>query len=251
YKPLKMFNFFKKKEVKAPINLNYSSIAVDMHSHVLPGIDDGAKNPEESIVLIKKMMSLGIRKIIATPHIMADYYKNNEETIGNALSILKDELKKQNINIQIEAAAEHYFDETFEGRVTNNKLMTMGDNYVLFELSFISRPPHMMEIIERMKAQGYKPILAHPERYSYMDVAQLRSIREMGCSLQLNTISLTGYYGREVKKLAESLVDNELIDFMSSDMHHPRHAEAFEDSLRLTYVERLLTDYPLKNILLS
>ena len=86
-----MFDFFKKKEVKREITLNYSSILVDMHSHVLPGIDDGAQNPEESIVLIKKMMSLGIKKIIATPHIMADYYKNNEETIGNARGFLRSQ----------------------------------------------------------------------------------------------------------------------------------------------------------------
>ena len=246
-----MFNFFKKKEVKGPITLNYSSIIVDMHSHVLPGIDDGAQNPEESIFLIQKMMGLGIRKIIATPLIMADYYKNNEETIGNALKVLKAELKKQNINIEVEAAAEHYFDETFEGRINSGRLMTMGDNYVLFELSFISRPPNVVQIIEQMRKLGYNPILAHPERYSYMDVAQLRSIREMGCSLQLNTISLTGYYGKDAKKMAESLIDNQLVDFISSDMHHPRHAEAFENSLRMPYVERLLKDYPLKNIMLK
>jgi len=245
-----MFDFFKKKEVKREITLNYSSILVDMHSHVLPGIDDGAQNPEESIVLIKKMMSLGIKKIIATPHIMADYYKNNEETIGNALNILKAELKKQQIDIEVEAAAEHYFDETFEERINNHKLMTMGDNYVLFELSFISRPKNIFEIIKKMRDFGYKPILAHPERYSYMDIAQLRDIRENGCALQLNTISLTGYYGKDAKKTAENLVDNQLIDFISSDMHHPRHAEAFENSLRMPYVEKLLKEYPLKNIML-
>ncbi len=245
-----MFDFFKKKEVKKDITLDYSSIQVDMHSHVLPGIDDGAKNPEESIVLIKKMMRLGIKKIIATPHIMADYYKNNEETIGNALNILKAELKRQQIDIEVEAAAEHYFDETLEGRINNHTLMTMGDNYVLFELSFISRPKNIFEIIKKMKDLGYKPILAHPERYSYMDIAQLKAIRESGCDLQLNTISLTGYYGKDAKKTAENLVDNQLIDFMSSDMHHPRHAEAFENSLRMPYVEKLLKDYPLKNIML-
>src|SRR5580704_61735 len=133
-----MFGFLNKRGVKKNITFDYSSLIVDMHSHVLPGIDDGAQTPQESIVLIKKMMELGIKKIIATPHIMADYYKNTAETIGNALAILKAELVKQNISIEIEAAAEHYFDETFEGRVNNRKLMTMGDNYALFEFSFIN-----------------------------------------------------------------------------------------------------------------
>jgi protein-tyrosine phosphatase len=244
-----MFSFFKKKD--APVKTTYESIMVDMHSHVLPGIDDGAQNPEESIVLIKKMMELGIKKIIATPHIMADYYRNTAETIGNALTILKAELEKQNIEIEVEAAAEHYFDETFEARVDNHKLMTMGDNYALFEFSFISQPPNVIEVIQKMKDLGYKPILAHPERYSYLNIEQLRNFRDWGCALQLNTISLTGYYGKDARKMAESLVDNELVDFISSDMHHLRHAQAFRDALRLSYVERLLHDYPLKNIMLK
>jgi protein-tyrosine phosphatase len=244
-----MFGLFKKKD--PPVSVTYESIAVDMHSHVLPGIDDGAQNLEESIVLIKSMMELGIKKIIATPHIMADYYRNTAETIGNALAILKVELEKQHIDIEIEAAAEHYFDETFEARVNNHKLMTMGDNYALFEFSFINQPPNFGEVIQRMKDLGYKPILAHPERYQYLDIEQLRNIRDWGCSLQLNTISLTGYYGKDTRKMAESLVDNDLVDFISSDMHHLRHAQAFKDALRTPYLQRLLHDYPLKNVMLK
>src|ERR1700721_1284394 len=131
-----MFEFFKKKEQKKNVDFDFSTLMVDMHSHVLPGIDDGAQTPQESIILVKKMMDLGIKKIIATPHIMADYYKNTSKTINAALDILKAELKKENIDIVVEAAAEHYFDETFESMVDNKKLMIMGDNYVLFEFSF-------------------------------------------------------------------------------------------------------------------
>jgi protein-tyrosine phosphatase len=245
-----MFGIFKKREFKKHITFDYSSLMVDMHSHVLPGIDDGAQTPQESIALIKRMMALGIKKIIATPHIMADYYKNTAETINAALAILKAELKKEEMDIVVEAAAEHYFDETFEERVDDHKLMTMGDNYVLFEFSFISQPPNAIPVIQKLKQLGYKPILAHPERYTYMDVEQFRNIREWGASLQLNTISLTGYYGKDVKKLAESLVDQQLVDFISSDMHHVRHAEAFKDALRTPYLEKLMFDYPLKNIML-
>jgi len=245
-----MFGIFKKRASKKDITFDYSSIMVDMHSHVLPGIDDGAQTPQESIALIKRMMALGIKKIIATPHIMADYYKNTAETINAALTILKAELKKEEMDIVVEAAAEHYFDETFEDRVDEHKLMTMGDNYVLFEFSFISQPPNAIAVIQKLKQLKYKPILAHPERYTYMDVEQFRNLREWGASLQLNTISLTGYYGKEVKKLAESLVDQQLVDFISSDMHHLRHAEAFKDALRTPYLEKLMFDYPLKNIML-
>jgi len=247
-----MFNFFKKKEEKKAIKFNYESIVVDMHSHVLPGIDDGAQNPEESIVLIKKMMELGIKKIIATPHIMVDFYRNTPETINSALEILKAELQKQNINIKIEAAAEHYFDETFEKRVEDGRLMTMGDNYVLFEYSFINPPPNAFDVIQKMIELGnYKPILAHPERYNYMSIEQMANLRTWGCDMQLNTISLTGYYGKDVKKKAESMVNNNIVDFISSDMHHPRHAAAFQDALTSPYLEKLLFDYPLKNVMLK
>ena len=103
-----------------------------------------------------------------------------------------------------------------------------------------------------MKELGYKPILAHPERYGYVDIDQLRIIQSYGCALQLNTISLTGYYGSQTKRMAEALVDNHMVDFISSDMHHPKHAAALEDALRTPYVERLLLhDYPLKNIMLK
>ena len=245
-----MFGLFKKKPEKRHTNFNYDSIMVDMHSHVLPGIDDGAKTPQDSVILIRKMMDLGIKKVIATPHIMVDFYRNTPETINNALNLLKAELIKENIDIPVEAAAEHYFDETFETRVDEGKLLTMGDNYALFEFSFINKPPNAITVIQKMNDMGYKPILAHPERYPYMDLEQFKNLHTWGCNFQLNTISLTGYYGRESKKMAESLIDNELIDFISSDMHHTKHAAALKDALRTTYIEKLLFDYPLKNTLL-
>lgn len=246
-----MFGLFKKKEAKREIKFDYSSLVVDMHSHVLPGIDDGAQNLEESIFLVKQMMALGIKKIIATPHIMVDYYRNTAETINAALEILKAGLIKENLNIEIEAAAEHYFDETFEARVNEGKLMTMGDNYVLFEFSFINKPMNAIPVIQKLQDLGYKPILAHPERYPYMDLEDFKQLHSWGVDFQLNTISLTGYYGREAKKTAEELVDNQLINFISSDMHHPRHAEAFKNALKMPYLEKVLFDYPLKNILLK
>jgi protein-tyrosine phosphatase len=247
-----MFNFFKKKESNKQPSFNYKSIAVDMHSHVLPGIDDGAQTLEESIFLIKRMMEVGITKIIATPHIMVDFYRNTPETINAALELLKAELTRQNIEIQIEAAAEHYFDETFENRVDEKRLMTMGDNYALFEYSFVSSPPNAFQVIQKMKEHGnYKPILAHPERYRYMTIDEMANLRSWGCNMQMNTISLTGYYGKDVKKKAEAMIDADIVDFISSDMHHPKHADAFKNALSFPYLEKVLFNYPLKNIMLK
>jgi protein-tyrosine phosphatase len=245
-----MFGLFKRRENKKTVSFDYSTVVTDMHSHVLPGIDDGAQNVEESIFLIKKMMALGIKKIIATPHVMIDYYRNDAESIGKALAILKAELENQKIDIDISAAAEHYLDETFEKRIEDRKVFTMGDNYVLFEISFINQPPNVIHTIQKLQDSGYKPILAHPERYGYMNIEQLKTIRNWGCDLQLNTISLTGYYGKQAKKIAEEMIDNEMVDFISSDMHHPRHAAAFENALSMPYLEKLLFDYPLKNVML-
>ncbi|ASU32131.1 tyrosine-protein phosphatase [Mucilaginibacter xinganensis] len=245
-----MFGLFKKKEEKKDITFDYSSIMVDMHSHVLPGIDDGAQNPQESVFLIKQMMAMGIKKIIATPHIMIDYYRNTPETINGALEVLKKELVKENINIEVQAAAEHYFDETFEARVNDGKLMIIGDNYVLFEFSFINKPSNAIPVIQRLRDLGFKPILAHPERYPYMDIDQFKQLHDWGVDFQLNTISLTGYYGREAKKIAEEMIDHQLINFISSDMHHPRHAEALKQALKMPYLEKVMFDYPLKNTLL-
>jgi protein-tyrosine phosphatase len=249
-----MFGFFKKKkkEEEEVISSNYSyeQIAVDMHSHVLPGIDDGAQNVEESIFLVKKMMEVGIKKIIATPHIMADFYRNTPETINGALTLLKAELHLQGLDIEVQAAAEHYFDETFENRVEEDRLMLMGDKYALFEYPFISAPPNAFRVIRRMVDLGYKPILAHPERYQYMPINEMADLRAWGCNIQLNTISLTGYYGKEIKKKAEEMVDADVVDFISSDMHHPRHASALKSALNYPHLQKILTDYPLKNIML-
>jgi len=248
-----MFGLFKKKEVKSEKrepSINFSKIAVDMHSHVLPGIDDGAQNVEESVFLIGKMMEAGIKKVIATPHIMIDFYRNTPETINGALETLRAELKNRGIDIEVDAAAEHYFDETFAKRIEDKKLMVMGDNYVLYEYPFISMPQNAFDVLQQLTKDGYKPILAHPERYNYMSIEEMANLRSWGGNIQLNTISLTGYYGKSVKQKAEAMVDAEIVDFISSDMHHPKHAAAFQDALHFPHVQKLLTDYPLKNIML-
>lgn len=245
-----MFGLFGKKKFNNTTIFDFSTIGIDMHSHVLPGIDDGAQNVEESIILVKAMINLGIKKIIATPHIMIDYYRNTPETINAALQILKIELEEQHIDIEIEAAAEHLLDEGFDILLDENRVMPMKDNYLLFELSFIDVHPNLIPTVQKMTALGYKPILAHPERYPYFDLKMGEEVRSWGCSLQMNTIALTGYYGSKTKAMAESMIDHNLVDFISSDMHHLKHADALEKSLQCSYLKKLFFDYPLKNQLL-
>lgn len=245
-----MFGLFKRNKDKGGAALNFESVGVDMHSHVLPGIDDGAATVENSIELIRAMMDMGIKKIIATPHVMYDYYRNTPETINNALDILKAELANQEINIQIEASAEYFFDEYFISLVEKGDILPIAGKYILTEFSFVSPPPVFIPIIQKLKGMGFQPILAHPERYPYYTIDEYKNLRDWGYYLQINTISLTGYYGKEVKNIAEDLIDHNLVDFISSDMHHLRHADALKHSLTMPYLKRLLRDYPLKNKLL-
>jgi len=178
---------------------------------------------------------------------MNDYYRNTPESINNALAILKAELLKEQIDIPIQASAEYFFDETFMELVDKNELLPIGKKHILFEFSFVSPPPVFIPTLQKLKDAGYQPILAHPERYPYYTIEQYKNLKDWGCMLQLNTISLTGYYGRETRRAAEELVDHNLVSFISSDMHATRHAEALEKSLEMPYVQKLLADGYLEN----
>jgi protein-tyrosine phosphatase len=245
-----MFGLFKPKN-KIP-EFNFSDIGIDMHSHILPGIDDGAPTVKESIMMIRRFQALGFKKLIATPHIMADYYRNTPDSINKALDELREELVRQNIDMPIEAAAEYYLDETFETKINKGNLMTMGKDYILFELSYINYPNNIKDIIQKLNDKGLKPILAHPERYPYLgSIENYYKIREFGCYFQLNTISLSGYYGKQTQKIAEELVDNMMIDFIGSDMHHLKHAEALHQSLFTPSLKNLFEESALQNVMLG
>lgn len=245
-----LFNLFKKKEKKPEID--FSSIKTDIHSHLIPGIDDGAATMDESIILIQRMMDFGFKKIVTTPHIMADYYRNTSEIILRGLDAVREELHLRNINVEFEAAAEYYLDETFENKLDKGDILTLGGKYVLFELSFVNYPKNLFEVIEKIQDKGYTPILAHPERYPYLggELENYQQIKESGCYLQLNILSLAGYYGKPAQKIAESLAENYLIDFIGSDLHRSKHADGLYQSLSTPYVHKLLTDYQLQNELI-
>ena len=243
-----MFNFFKSKAVVPTVD--FSGLKVDIHSHLIPGVDDGAQTVEESVALIRHLVDLGFKKIITTPHIMADFYRNTPDTIGRGLDVLRKELVRQKIDIQVDAAAEYYLDEVFESNLSSGQqLLTIGNNFLLFELSFINYPQNLFDIIERIKDKGYKPLLAHPERYGYLfgTIENYQKIKEAGCYLQLNTVSLGGYYGKPSQKIAQQLIDGFLIDFIGTDMHNVKHAEALKKALQQPYVQKILKDYLLRN----
>lgn len=228
--------------------IDLSTLHADMHSHLIPGIDDGAKTIEDSLELIRFLHSKGYQKLITTPHVMSDYFRNTPEIILSGLDTVRAAVKEAGIPVTIEAAAEYYIDDGFSRKMEEEKLLTFGDNYLLMEVSYINPPDSVSEVFFRSQVLGYRPILAHPERYPfwYRDLEQYRRFYEMGVILQLNLNSLSGYYGPDAKRIAEKLIDMEIIGAVGTDMHHTRHAQALEFTTHERYLQKVL-DMPLIN----
>lgn len=214
-----MFNFFKNLTAK-PHN-DFSFIGTDIHSHLIPNIDDGCAKIEDSIDCIRQLKAMGFNKIVTTPHIIGGVYPNTPEIISAGLECLKQALTEAEIDVIIEAAAEYKVDELFLEYLENDTLLTFGDNYVLIEFSFIAAPVNLEEVIFSMITKGYKPIIAHPERYKYWhDKLQMfERLKSLGCLFQLNLMSLVGKYGAQPKVMAHKLLKVNLIDFLGTDLH--------------------------------
>lgn len=191
-----------------------------MHSHLVPGIDDGVKTSEEAINVIRKLVDLGYKKLITTPHIMTDYYGNTAESVMTAFKNFLPELSKHQLNITLECAAEYYYDEVIHRLVVSgSKLLTFGDRYVLMETNMMSEPMLLKEFIFLLTSQGYRPVLAHPERYEYMTIEKAEDFQHRGVLLQINITSIMGQYGPYVQKMASRLIDRGLINMLGTDCH--------------------------------
>jgi tyrosine-protein phosphatase YwqE len=228
---------FKKKEIELePCDL--SVLGTDVHSHFIPGIDDGAKNMENALEMIRAMSSFGYKKVITTPHVMSDFYRNSPEIILGGLAKLKEAVINDNIPIDIEAAAEYNLDADFEPKIKSKELLTFGENYVLFELPFIMEPPNLARAIFEMQMNDYKPVLAHAERYPFwfQDFQKIIDLKDRGVFIQLNINSLTGFYGPEVRGAGEKLIDEGIVDLLGSDCHHMGHIEMMETARTRPYL---------------
>ena len=223
-----MLNWFSKKKEKECEPLNFSVLKTDIHSHFIPGIDDGSPDMETTIALIEKMQALGFEKIITSPHVMSDFYQNSSEIILNGLADVRKELKARNINMEIDAVAEYYVDYEFEQKIGKEKFLTFGDNYILVELSFMQAPRNLFEIIFKLQLEGYRVVLAHPERYNYYTMKDYEEFLSRGVILQINFLSLIGYYSPQVKKKTESLINSDMVRLVGTDCHNMIHAELYK-----------------------
>jgi tyrosine-protein phosphatase YwqE len=239
-----MFSFFhKKKPKRGPL------LSVDLHSHLIPGIDDGAQSMEESIALLHALEALGYQKLITTPHIMSDYYKNSAQTILPKLEMLRKEALREGITLQIEAAAEYYLDEGFFEQMQKSDVMAIKGKYILFETSYISKPLQMEEMIFAIGEAGYQPILAHPERYRYIKdpMKEYGRLRDLGVLFQVNLNSFGGHYGGQAKQLAELLNDQGMIDFLGSDTHHIKQVKSLESIFYTEVYKSIFKHNTIKN----
>ncbi len=238
-----MLNFFKKSTSGAPYD--FTCMARDIHSHLLPGIDDGSPSVETSIELLETLMAAGLTKFICTPHIIGDLYRNTPQTVNNALAILKKACSDRNMNVELSAAAEYMMDDYFMDLLRKKEpLLTLTKNYVLTELSYATAPGNLEKIAFELNISGYQPLMAHPERYFYYhkNYSAYHRMKELGFLLQVNLLSIVGYYGKPAAKAAKYIIDNNLNDFVGTDLHHFNHLNALTDPANRETLHKVLGD---------
>lgn len=224
-----MFSFFRKKNNQ----FDFSAISTDLHSHLIPGIDDGAPDMDTAIGLIRGLVDLGYKKIITTPHIFSDLYPNTPAIIESGYKEVMAEIERQELSVRFQAAAEYMMDDTFTRAIDKKEsFLTLQDKLVLVELSFAVPAINLTEILFNLQINGYRPILAHPERYLYFGAnkAWYDQLKSSGCLFQLNLLSFAGYYGKGPQELAQYLIKKKYVDFLGTDLHHERHLEALRTS---------------------
>jgi tyrosine-protein phosphatase YwqE len=233
-----MFTFFKTKPLlKDLIPENH----IDIHSHLLPGIDDGAKTFEDTLRLTKALQKIGISEFITTPHIIQYIWDNTQEQILESKATTVLELEKNNITVPFNAAAEYLMDDQFVKLFESHNLLTLKDNYVLVEMSYINPPIQLYAILFDLQVAGYIPVLAHPERYLFYqkNFNEYYKLKRAGCLFQLNLLSVVGYYGAEITAIAEQLLQKGMYDYVGSDVHHDTHLAAFEHKVNIKDVTSL------------
>jgi len=229
-----------------------AALRTDLHSHLIPGIDDGAKNIEESLQLVRMLCALGYRHLITTPHTMMHRFPNSSDTILRGLETLREAVRSAGIPVTVDAASEYLLDEHFRSLIQQKALLTFGENEVLFEMSYVIPPLELDTIIFELQSCGYTPVLAHPERYLYLHKAieAYAHLKERGVRFQVNINSLGGYYSKPVQQAARTLMEKGWIDYLGSDVHHQRHADALAQTLRSGIVGKVGAKNTLRNALL-
>jgi tyrosine-protein phosphatase YwqE len=219
-------NIFRKSSNNEPVDLGI--LNCDVHSHFIPGIDDGARTMKDTLDLLKGIEDMGYKKVITTPHVMSDFFRNTTAIITTGLEQVRTAAKAEGIQLEIDAAAEYYFDYDLEQKIRGERLLTFGLDYLLFEVSYMNAPDNLDAFIFELQTSGYRPVLAHPERYPFWftkNLEHFEKLKDKGVLFQLNINALTGHYSPSTKKVAEQMIDKGWYEFIGSDCHHMGHIE--------------------------
>ena len=242
--------FKTKEELLEPADL--SVLHTDIHSHLIPGVDDGSKDMLDSIQMLQRLSELGFKKVITTPHVMNDYYRNTPEILVNGKEDVLKEIENNGIGLKFDVSAEYYLDDDFERKINEGEILPIHKKYILFELPFVSEPIYLDQVIFTIQTNGYIPILAHPERYVYWssEYDKYDKLKDKGVLFQLNINSLSGYYSPECRKIAEWLIDKDMIDMVGSDCHRMDHLDILENrTIRMPYCHKILEKKLLNQVL--
>ncbi len=232
---------WKKKELTTPV--------VDIHSHLIPAIDDGVRTLDKSIEVVKAFSKIGFQKAITTPHIHPNY-PNTHDQILEGLEVLQIKLLSERIDFEIEAAAEYFVDDIFMEKIKKKEeILSFGSNYVLVESSFINKPLFFETCLFELQSKGYSPVLAHPERYRFLegDIEWLQQLKEMGVLFQVTISSFTGFYGKMPQKIAKTLYEKSMVDFLGSDLHNNDQIRFLREGLQNSMVHKLCASPGLRN----
>lgn len=249
-----LFSFLFKDESAAEFTYTGSGLKVDIHSHFIPGIDDGSTSMDETLQLARAFVSFGFEKIITTPHIIADLHPNTPELILAGCHAVNQALAEAQIPLHVEAAAEYFFEENFlEMIARKEKLLTFGNNYVLFETPMMNEPVRLKEALFELRLMGYKPVMAHPERYNYFmhRFELLEELYDGGLLYQVNVLSLIGRYGKAQLKLAEMMIEKGMVSWLGTDCHREKHIEPLKEAYKSKLYAKCLQLPLLNNTLLD
>ncbi len=212
-----------------------------MHNHLLPGIDDGSKSLDETILLIQKFKDLGYRKLIFTPHIKSEQFDNNRENLIKLFQDILPKIQEKFPDMEFDIAAEYFLDEHFLNLIKKDEILSFSGNKILFEFSFRFPPIYHDQVFYELQSKGFQPIIAHVERYQYLhsDFDLIKKWQDQGIWIQINTNSLSGHYGLEIKNQTEKMLSKNLVDLLGSDCHRIEHLETMEKLLDNKYLVKL------------
>lgn len=225
---------------------DFSAIGIDMHSHLVPGVDDGAQDVNDSLTLIKGLQELGFHHLITTPHTLQDIHPNTKASLESGHALLAGQLPE---GISLALSSEYYLDDQFTAQLDADAVLPLPGNRLLIECSQLVKPHDLEERIFDLGIRGYQVILAHPERYLFFhqNFNYFNRLKDMGVELQVNALSLTPHYGKQIQLIAEKLIAKDLIDFIGTDLHHAKHLVALQQVPASKFFTRLVDSGLLQN----